>query len=71
MKNTLLKFKILFICFLAHLNSLQASNSTGDFFTNIGKIYVVVGVIVLVFLGLVYFLIRLESRIKKLEEEIS
>lgn len=43
----------------------------GDFFTNIGKIYVVVGVIVLVFIGLVIFLIRLEKRISRLEGEIT
>ena len=42
-----------------------------DFYSNLGKMYVVVGVIVLVFVGLILFLVRLERRIKKLEKEIT
>jgi len=38
-----------------------------DFMRSTGKIYVVYGVIFILFLGIVIFLILLERRIKKLE----
>ena len=34
-----------------------------------GKIYVVVAVLAVIFIGIIYFLIRTELKIKKLEEE--
>lgn len=33
-----------------------------------GKIYVVVGVIVIIFIGIILFLLSLEKRLKKLEK---
>ncbi len=42
-----------------------------DYYRNVGKIYVVVGVIILVFLGIVMYLIRLEKKIKKLEDSLN
>lgn len=49
-----------------------AAQGTGgsDFLRNIGKIYVVVAVIVAVFLGIVVFLIYLDRRLTKLEDQI-
>lgn len=44
--------------------------SSGDFMLNIGKIYVVVAVIVLIFIGIVIYLIRLDNKVKKLENSI-
>lgn len=34
-----------------------------------GKIYVVVGVILIVFIGMIIYLIRLEQKIKRIEKE--
>lgn len=50
-----------------------AAQSTGgsDFLRSIGKIYVVVAVIVAVFLGIVVFLIYLDRRLTKLEDQIN
>ncbi|HMS51576.1 MAG: hypothetical protein IT272_08155 [Chitinophagales bacterium] len=42
-----------------------------DFFYSSGKIYVVIGVIAIIFIGIVLFLIWLERRIAKLEKEQS
>lgn len=42
-----------------------------DFMRSVGKIYVVVGVIVLVFLGLVLFVWRMDRRLTKLENQIN
>lgn len=49
-----------------------AAQGTGgnDFLRSIGKIYVVVAVIVAVFLGIVVFLIYLDRRLTKLEDQI-
>ncbi|MBR9859272.1 hypothetical protein GYB22_00675 [bacterium] len=40
-----------------------------DFFYSSGKIYVVVSVLLIIFLGIVLYLIRLERKIKKLEDK--
>lgn len=34
-----------------------------------GKIYVVVGVVLIVFIGMIVYLIRLEQKIKRIEKE--
>jgi CcmD family protein len=50
---------------------LNAQSAAPDFMRSIGKIYVVVAVIVAVFLGLVFFLIYLDRRLTKLENQIN
>ena len=47
----------------------QETKATGDFFSNIGKIYVVVGVLLILFISIVIFLVSLERRIASLEAE--
>lgn len=42
-----------------------------DFMRSIGKIYVVVAVIVAVFIGIVVFLIYLDRKLTKLENQIN
>ncbi len=61
-------FLISFILFDSE--SIWSQEIANDFNNNIGKMYVVVGVIVLIFLGLVYFLVRMDRRLKKLEKDI-
>jgi CcmD family protein len=41
-----------------------------DFMRETGKIYVVVGVILLIFLGIVAYLLRLDRKLTKLEHHI-
>ncbi|MEY2904983.1 MAG: hypothetical protein RJA52_999 [Bacteroidota bacterium] len=43
---------------------------SSDFFSEIGKIYVVVAVISALFLGIVFFLFYLDKKITKLENQI-
>jgi len=45
-------------------------DADADFMDSIGKIYVVVAVIVAVFLGIVIFLIFLDRKLTKLEDQI-
>ena len=48
---------------------LLAQNDGGDFMRNTGSIYVVVGVILIIFVGIIAFLINLDKKITKLEKE--
>ena len=48
---------------------LLAQNDGGDFMRNTGSIYVVVGVILIIFVGIIAFLINLDKKISKLEKE--
>ncbi|MEM1220932.1 MAG: CcmD family protein [Bacteroidota bacterium] len=55
---------------LACLPSLLIhAQSDPDFMRSTGKIYVVVAVIVAVFIGLVFFLLYLDRRLTKLENQ--
>ena len=47
----------------------QEADSSGDFFSSVGKIYVVVGVLAILFLGIVAFMVALERRVAALEAE--
>lgn len=48
----------------------QSAEPPADFLRSIGKIYVVVAVIVIVFLGLALYLWRLDRRLSDLEKQI-
>ncbi len=56
----------LLVCFAA-----QAQGGGDDFMRSTGKIYVVVAVIVAVFMGLVVFLLYLDRRVTKIEDQIN
>jgi CcmD family protein len=51
-------------------NIAFANNDNPDFMRSIGKIYVVVGVIVATFIGIVIFLMLLDKKISRLEKEM-
>jgi len=56
------------LALLVFLPNFVLAESATDFLRSTGKIYSVVLVIVLLFLGIVLLLIRLERRISKLEK---
>jgi len=64
-------FVILLVTFLCTTNSLLAQSENVDFMRSIGKIYVVVAVIVISFIGMVAFLFYMEKRLTKLENQIN
>jgi CcmD family protein len=45
--------------------------ASGDFLRSIGHIYVVVAVILIIFIGIVLFLIYLDRKLTKLENQIN
>ena len=59
------------LCSLALLaqGSAAATEPPADFMRSIGKMYVVVAVIVVVFLGIVAYLWSLDRRLSKLEDQ--
>ena len=63
------KYSVLLL--LALFSSFPLLAASGDdFMRSMGKMYVVVGVIVASFVGLVIYLIRLDSKLTKLEHQI-
>lgn len=65
--------KLLFLALTAILpfHALLAQAEGNDFMRSIGKIYVVVAVIIAVFIGIVFFLIYLDRKLTKLEDQIN
>jgi Na+/alanine symporter len=61
--------QIILFCILPGLLLAQDANGSEDFFGSIGKIYVVVGVLLILFLSIIAFLVTLERRIARLEAE--
>ncbi len=55
---------------LVALTPLFSQTENPDFFESIGKIYVVVAVLVAIFIGIVFFLIYVERKLNKLENQI-
>ena len=66
-----MKKGIVLFTFLLTNIALFAQAESGDFMRSTGKIYVVVAVIVVVFLGIVAFLIYLDRKLTKLESQIN
>jgi CcmD family protein len=62
---------LLLFCFTASLCAQTAVEPPADFLRSVGKIYVVVAVIAVVFLGLAFYLWRLDRRLSDLENQIN
>lgn len=60
----------IFTLLLFSIPTISAQADNPDFFRSIGKIYVVVAVIVAMFIGIVLFLVFLERKLSKLENQI-
>ena len=64
--------KTLFFLILMATQAMAFAQSAtmADELRNSGKIYVVVAILVLILLGVIIYLIRLEKKIKKVEKEL-
>ena len=49
---------------------LHAHTEQTDFYRSLGKMYVVVGVVLILFAGIVLFLVYLQKKVSKLEKQI-
>ena len=63
------KFLLTGIVQLVLISSILAQADT-DFMRSTGKIYTVIAVLSLIFIGIVFFLIYLERKVSKIEKEI-
>ncbi len=61
---------MLFFAFVSKWSLAQSDVEMADVMRSNGKIYVVVAVLVIIFLGLVVYLISLDKKVSKLEKEI-
>ncbi|MBL7903211.1 MAG: CcmD family protein [Bacteroidia bacterium] len=68
-----MKTKLIFSLFLL-ISTVAGAQTQGpqmaDQFREQGKIYVVISVIAIIFLSIVFFLIYLERKLKRLEKEV-
>lgn len=64
------KFVALSIFQMLFLNMALANSESTDFLRSTGKIYSVVVVISVIFIGIVIFLFRLDNKLTKLENQI-
>jgi len=64
-------FIVTFCLFLCSSNALLAEGGVDDFFRSTGKINTVLAVVIILFLVLLFFLIRLDSKLGKLEKQIN
>lgn len=67
-KATIKAFTTFIISFLPF--SILLAQDGGDFMRSMGKMYVVVAVIVAIFIGIVIYLVSLDRKISKLENQI-
>lgn len=66
MKNII---KILILS-LIPVSAFSQNTGANDFFSNIGKIYVTVGVLLILFVGMIGFLVYIERKVARLEQDI-
>jgi len=62
--------RFLLIVLMSVISIFSASAANADFTRSIGKIYVVVGVMLLLFLGITLYLILIDRRLTKFENQI-
>lgn len=64
------KFVSLFIIQMMWTTFVSAQSNSLDFLRSTGKIYSVVAVIAVIFVGIVFYLFRLDNKLTKLENHI-
>lgn len=70
MIKKLVLFFLVFVSLVSNAQETMAEPSMADTFRSEGKIYVVIAVMATVFLAVLVYLIMIERRLKKLEEDI-
>ena len=69
MKKLKLVFFLMAFLLASHVNFAQDNTEMADTMRSNGRIYVVVAVVLVILLGLILYLIRLDRKITKLEKE--
>lgn len=61
---------LLLLAILTAISPLSANTGSTDFMESAGKFYVVIAVILIIFIGIILFLINLDRKLTKLEYQI-
>ena len=61
---------LLLLTLLTSVNAAFASTTTSDFFESTGKIYVVIACIAVIFTGIIFYIIHLDRKLTRLENQI-
>ncbi len=69
-QNTVFRFVVVFLITFLSVD-LRAESEVIDFMRNSGKIYSVVAVVAVIFIGLAIYLFRLDAKLTKLEKRIN
>lgn len=69
-KMLLMLIVVMLQCSTLFAQSNTADNGMANLMYSSGKIYVVIGVILLIFIGIVFYLVALDRRIGKMEDEL-
>lgn len=64
------KLQLSILMSLLTLSVFAQSNSIGDQLQNSNKLYAVIAVLCVIFIGIVLFLVSIERKVKQLEKEI-
>ncbi len=59
----------LILSFITIIARAQGTTTFGETMRSNGRIYVVIGVLVIIFLGIIVYLIRLEKKMSKMENQ--
>jgi CcmD family protein len=65
------RFLFIILMQAVHLPAVLAQGGNRDFMRETGKIYVVVGVVILIFVGIVWYLLRLDRKLTKIEQQLN
>lgn len=65
------KLRLVALFTLIYCQNLVAADTSMDFMRSTGKIYAVIAVLVVIILGIGYFLIKMDRKISKLEKQIN
>lgn len=68
-KKSLSKLCMVLLVFVPFF--VQAQSAGMDFLRSTGKIYVVIAILLAIFIGIVLFLIRLDKKLTKIENQIN
>ncbi len=68
-KKTGILLTSLLICIVAMAQNDSTNNSSGDVMRSSGKLYVVLAVVLTIIAGLVFYVVRLDRKISRLEKE--
>jgi len=69
LKKTGILLTSLLICIVAMAQNEATNNSNGDVMRSSGKLYVVLAVVLTIIAGLVFYVVRLDRKISRLEKE--